>query len=199
MQTDETIKLIGNKVSVSEQDLFKHVYRAIGMKGRVNRTIDENYIRQHTKVSTLIYHPFWLAKTLVIADRPPFPPRTLPNMIFIDAVSGYRGVFSRIPPISDQETNLSDLVQMRISEKGEAVRYVKNVQEKQINRSYILKKPRHEIKEVFLVYLPLWKVAVRSELINETFYINANTGESEKFMAQRWQNGKDLLQPLQKK
>lgn len=193
MQTDESIAIIGEKVNVSENDLFKHVYKAIGMKARMNRTIDENYVRQHTKVCTLVYHPFWLAKTLVIADRPPFQPRTLPNMIFVDAVSGYRGVFSRIPPITDQQMNHRDRVQMRISKKDDVTKYVKNVQEKQINRSYILKKPRHEIKEIFLVYLPLWKVAVRSGLINETFYINANTGESEKFMAERWQHGKDLL------
>ncbi|QKY68832.1 hypothetical protein [Lentibacillus sp. CBA3610] len=192
--TDRSIKLIGDKVAVSENNLFKHVYKTAGIKARLNNMIDEDYLRQNTKGCELIYHPFWLAKTLVIADRPPFPSRTQPNMVFVDAVSGYRGVFSRIPPIREQQISLSHLAQLRISEKDDAIRYVKNVQEKQINRSYILKKPRHEIKEISVAYLPLWKVAVRSGLINETFYINGNTGESEKFMAERWQNGKDLLQ-----
>jgi hypothetical protein len=193
--TDASITLIGDKPPFSQNELYKYVYKAAGIKARLNRTIDENYLQQHVKRCELVYHPFWLAKTLVIADRPPFPPRKQPNMIFVDAVSGYRGVFSRVPPIRNQQLDQSRLVQMRISDKADAERYVKNVQEKQINRSYILKKPRHEIRDISLTYLPLWKVAVRSGLINETFYINGNTGESEKFMAERWQSGKDLLQP----
>ncbi|SFA85101.1 hypothetical protein SAMN04488072_102312 [Lentibacillus halodurans] len=188
-----SIKLIRNKVIVSENNLLNHVYKAAGFKARLNRTVNEKYLQQHAKVCKLIYHPFWLAKTLVIADRPPFSPREQPNMIFVDAVSGYRGVFSRIPPITDQQVNHDDLIPMRISNQDDAVRYIKYVQTRQINRSYVLKKPRHEINELFLVYLPLWKVVIRSGLVNETFYINGNTGESEKFMADRWDGGKDLL------
>jgi len=190
---EATIKVIGDNITVTEHELYKHVYKAAGFKARLNRSINEHYLRQNTKTCDLMYHPFWLAKTLVIADRPPFPPRTHPNMIFVDAVSGYRGVFSKVPPIHDREIGHGSLVETYITDKREAERYVKNVQEKQINRSYILKKPRHEIKEIFLVYLPLWKVAILSGLVNETFYINGNTGESEKFMSERWQSGKDLL------
>ncbi|WP_010530309.1 hypothetical protein [Lentibacillus jeotgali] len=195
MQTNEgTIKVIGDDVIVSENALYKYIYKAAGMKARVNSSINEHYLRQNAKTCELIYHPFWLAKTLVVADRPPFPPRIQPNIIFVDAVSGYRGVFSKVPPIHDQEIGHSSLIESNIADKEDAERYVINVQEKQMNPSYILKKPRHEIRELFLVYLPLWKVAILSGLVNETFFINGNTGESEKFMSERWQSMKDFLQ-----
>lgn len=195
MQTkNATIDLVGNEALISQNEVYQHVYKAAGIKARLHRTIDKKYFQQHAEVCELIYHPFWIAKTLVIADRPPFPPRKQPNMIFVDAVSGYRGVFSKVPPIRTEQIDQSKRIQALISDKADAERYVKNVQEKQINRSYILKKPRHEIRDITLTYLPLWKVTVRSGLINETYYINGNTGESEKFMAERWQSGNDLLE-----
>lgn len=87
----------------------------------------------------------------------------------------------------------ADVVPMRIPDEDTAKKYVHDVQDKQINRSYILKKPRHEIRDIFPAYLPMWKIAVRNHVLNETFYINANTGELETHMQKRWQNGRDLL------
>jgi hypothetical protein len=186
------IQRIGTNL-ITDAVLYKSIYKSIGVKGKFNHKVNPDYVRAHAVEKELIYHPFWIVKNLVIAERPPFPPKKMPNVIFIDAVSGYRGLFSRIPPVTDEKVEESSLALLRISKEEELKKYIKNVQEKQINRSYILKKPIHEVKEVSLVYLPIWKVKVKSGEINDTFYINGNTGESEKFMSERWKNGKDLL------
>lgn len=196
MQTDQIdakiIQRIGNKL-ISETVLYKSIYKSLRVKEKINKSVNIDYIRKNMTEKELIYHPFWIAKNLVIAERPPFPSKKMPNVIFIDAVSGYRGLFSKIPSIIKEEVRGDNLAPLRIKQEEEVKKYIKNVQEKQINRSYILKKPLHEVKEVSLVYLPIWKVKVEGDEIDETFYINGNTGESERFMSERWKSGKDLL------
>lgn len=196
MQTNKMagkkIQRIGNKL-ISDPELYTSIYKSLGVKGKFNNTVNPDYIRKHVLEKELIYHPFWIAKTLVIAERPPFPSKKMPNVIFVDAVSGYRGLFSHIPPVTEEEIETNTLATLRINKEEDVNKYIKNVQEKQINRSYILKKPIHEVKDVSLIYLPIWKVKVKSEDLKETFYINGNTGESEKFMSERWKSGKDLL------
>jgi hypothetical protein len=187
------IRRIGNRL-ISETLLYKSIYKSLGVKEKMNKSVNIDYIRENMTDKELTYHPFWIVKNLVIAERPPFPSKKMPNVIFIDAVSGYRGLFSKIPPVIEEKVEGNTLAPLRISKEEVVSKYVKNVQEKQINRSYILKKPLHEVKEVSLVYLPIWKVRVKSDEINETFYINGNTGESEKFMSERWKSGKDLLE-----
>jgi|SRR5690625_2517097 len=188
----EKIQRIGNK-TISDNILYKSIYKSIGMKGKFNNTLNPDYIRDHLAEKELNYHPFWIVKNLVVAERPPFPSKKMPNVIFIDAVSGYRGLFSKIPPITDENVETEILTTLRIN-KEDVNKYIENVQDKQINRSYILKKPIHKVKEVTLVYLPIWKAKVKSDEIRETFYINGNTGDSEKFMSDRWKNGKDLIE-----
>ncbi|SES64286.1 hypothetical protein SAMN05216389_101215 [Oceanobacillus limi] len=181
-----TIQRIGAGEIVSEAEVYQSVYKNLGLRYKLNRAIDEKHVRDFMTERKLIYHPFWVAKTLVIAERPPFPAKKIPNVIFVDGVSGYRGVFSKVPPMTQEEVEPDSLVPVRIPDEKSARNYVKDVQQKQINRSYVLKKPIHEIKEISLDYLPLWKVVVKSELISETFYINANTGESEKYLSGTW-------------
>ncbi|MFA1818786.1 hypothetical protein ACDX78_01065 [Virgibacillus oceani] len=197
MQTNKMavkkIQRIGNK-TIADEMLYKSIYKSLGVKGRVSKKISPDYIRHHLLKKELIYHPFWIVKNLVIAERPPFPSKKMPNVIFIDAVSGYRGLFSKIPPITEEEVEAHALATLRISMDEDVTKYIRNVQEKQINRSYVLKKPKHEVKEITLVYLPIWKAKVKSDELDETFYINGNTGESEKFMSDRWERGKDLLE-----
>lgn len=178
--------------TISEALLHKSIYKSLGVKGKVSRTITPDYIRDHLVEKELMYHPFWIVKNLVIAERPPFPSKKMPNVIFVDAVSGYRGLFSHVPPITDEEMESDRLTPLKI-QKEDVNKYIKNVQEKQINRSYILKKPIHEVKEVSLVYLPIWKARIKSGEIQEIFYINGNSGQSEKFMSERWKSGEDLL------
>lgn len=185
------IQRIGTE-AISDDALYKAIYKSIGMKGWFNRTWSPDFIHKHLVAKELIYHPFWIVKNLVVAERPPFPAKKMPNIIFIDAVSGYRGLFSKIPPIIDEEVESDVLTPVQIPREA-LDKYIKNVQEKQINRSYILKKPLHEVKEVSLIYLPIWKAKVKSDEINETFYINGNTGDSEKFMSKRWKSREDWL------
>lgn len=186
------IKQIGNEI-LGMDELHQAIYKSLGLKTRFNRNIDARHIKENIRDVELKYHPFWMVKTLLVAARPPFPPRKLPRMLFIDAVSGYRGMFSHVPPVSESNIETEKLVQPVIKDETETNRYIKDVHEKQINRSYILKKPEHEVLEKELVYLPIWTGTVQSDFVNITFHINANTGESEKFLADRWQNGKDLL------
>lgn len=186
------IQRIGSE-TISDKILYKAIYKSIGVKRRFNKAWSPDYIRNHLVKKELIYHPFWIVKNLVVAARPPFPPKKTPNIIFIDAVSGYRGLFTKIPPLKNEEVEMDVLVTVQLPEE-ELDKYIKNVQQKQINRSYVLKKPHHEVKEVSLVYLPIWKAKIKGDQINETFYINGNSGESEKYMSERWKNRKDLLE-----
>lgn len=169
------------------------MYKSLGMKARLNKTITADYLKEHTTSSSLLYHPFWMVKNLVVADRPPFPPKKIPRMIFVDAVSGYRGIFSHVPPVSEEAVDEGLIVQPFIQE-NEVDRYTEDVRAKQINKQYLLKKPRHEQVETALVYLPIYKVVVESNEINKIFYINGNTGESERFLSERWKSGKDLIE-----
>lgn len=187
----ERIKRIGNH-NISEKTLYTSIYKSIGLKAKLNSTITKDYIKSHSADVRLLYHPFWMIKNLVVADRPPFPPKKIPRIIFVDAVSGYRGIFSHVPPVTEEEAGDEQIVSPYIG-KNDVGRYAEDVREKQINKQYMLKKPNHEHLETSLVYLPIYKVTVGSDEIDQTFYINGNTGESEQFLSDRWLNGKDLL------
>ncbi|MFS0671578.1 hypothetical protein [Ornithinibacillus sp. 179-J 7C1 HS] len=188
-----SIQRIGVGNIINEAEIYSFIYKSLGIGYKLNKNINENYLRDFTSEKTLIYHPFYIAKTVVLAERPPFPPKKTPNLIFVDGVSGYRGVFSKVPPITEEEVEEDFLVPVRIPDDKAALQYIKDVQQNQINRSYVLKKPLHDIKGVTLHYLPIWKVVVNSGYIKDVFFINANTGESEKYLSSRWRNGKDLL------
>ena len=162
------------------------------MKARLNKTINADYLKKNTTSATLLYHPFWMVKNLVLADRPPFPPKKIPRMIFIDAVSGYRGIFSHVPPVSEEAVG-DRLVVEPVIQENEVGKYAEDVRRKQIDKQYLLKKPRHKIVETSMVYLPIYKVVVDSAEVDRTFYINGNTGESEQFLSGRWESGKDLI------
>lgn len=190
-KAEKLISRIGDK-NISDARLYKSIYKTLGIQQKLNQTVNPDYVRDHTTRKEMRYHPFWMAKNLIVADRPPFPPKKIPRIIFVDAVSGYRGLFSHVPPINTESIADKMLTASQITEEH-VDRYIKDVQEKQINRSYILKKPRHENKATELVYLPIWEVTVRSSELDHTFYINGNTGESEQFISERWRNGKDLL------
>ncbi|CAM4333410.1 hypothetical protein [Lacicoccus alkaliphilus] len=189
----QTIKRIGEK-NITEEKLIKSVYKSLGAKERFTRRVDTSYIRAHITGQELIHHPFWMVKSLIVAARPPFPPKKIPRMIFIDAVSGYRGIFSHVPTITEEEAADGSIAAPFLRNEEDIDIYIRHVQEKQINKQYLLKKPEHEVVEKTLAHLPIFKVRVESAEINDVFYINANTGESEAFLSERWRSKKDLLQ-----
>ncbi|MBP2004845.1 hypothetical protein [Halobacillus andaensis] len=156
----------------------------------MNRSIDADYIKNHITSTKRVYHPMWVAKLLVIADRKPFPPRKKPNMVFVDAVSGYRGLFPTVPPMNDREVENGEVVPAQLTKQQVEETYILDIQQNQINRSYVLKKPSYQLEELFLTYLPLWNVHVDSSYLTKEFIINANTGESEEYMSQLWGSGK---------
>ncbi|MFC4557645.1 hypothetical protein ACFO3D_05410 [Virgibacillus kekensis] len=189
----EKIGVIGKKEKITERDIYPHMYKALKWRTRINKSITEEYLNEHTVSKALFYHPIWLAKILLIARRPPFPPKKIPNMIFVDAVSGYRGLISSIPGTVIQEVDPQPLISPKINEQDAVKRYVEDVQINQINRSYVLKKPEYDLRDLSLVYLPLWRVKVESDLLTKEFTINANTGESEEYMSSLWDSNKLLL------
>lgn len=181
------VSLLGED-TVSEKELPTHIYKSLQPPLKWNRQLNEAAVEKGIVKKEKIYHPMWIVKMLVIADRKPFPPRIKPNMAFIDAVSGYRGLFPNVPPITGAEVPTTELEKAVITKQELLEKYVTNVQEKQINRSYVLKKPRYELKETEMVYLPLWKVEVDTDFLTKTFIINGNTGESEDLLMKLWKS-----------
>lgn len=182
----EKLTVMGSHNLIDQEALYTHIYRSLKWTIRIRGNINKEFVRSNTTNVALMYHPIWLAKTLVIADRKPFSPKKTPNMVFVDAISGYRGIVSKVPETADVKVHKNQIVSANINDDNAIVNYIKDVQTKQINRSYVLKKPRHKIIEYFLVYLPLWMGKVSSHELNKEFTINANTGESENYMASLW-------------
>jgi len=185
----KTITLLGKNKLISHDRLYFHMYKALKWSEKLKRNVNSSYLKRNMTNQELFYHPLWIAKTLVIAGRSPFPPKKIPKMIFVDAISGYRGMLSTVPDMVDIDVKPKELNEVGITVE-EAEKYIKDVQEKQINRSYVLKKPDHQLVELSLVHLPLWKVIVKSDVVNKEFIINANTGESEEYMGNFWQESK---------
>src|SRR5699024_9370415 len=104
----------------------------------------------------------------------------------------YRGIFSHVPVLTDEEAGEGQIVAPYIMEE-DLHKYAEDVRKKQIDKQYLLKKPGHETVETTFVYLPIYEVKVKSSEVDRTFYINANTGESEQFLSERWRDGKDLI------
>ncbi|WP_173918209.1 hypothetical protein [Halobacillus sp. Marseille-Q1614] len=183
------LRLIGSGGEITENEVPKIIYKNLGVQLKMNRHIDAAYLKDHITNTKRLYHPMWVAKLLVIADRKPFPPRKKPNMVFVDAVSGYRGLFPSVPPMKEAEAGSGEIVPVQLTKQQVEETYIIDIQQKQINRSYVLKKPRYELKDLFLTYLPLWKVSVDSSYLTKEFVINANTGESEEYMSKLWKSG----------
>ncbi|ARI77885.1 hypothetical protein [Halobacillus mangrovi] len=179
------VSILGEE-SIMEKDLPEHMYKNLKPSLKWNRQLNEETLKQGITKKEKIYHPMWIVKMLIIADRKPFPPKIKPNMAFIDAVSGYRGLFPNVPPITPTEVSDSKVRRAEITKQELLSKYIVDVQDKQINRNYILKKPRYEIKAIDLVYLPLWKVDVDTNFLTKTFIINGNTGESEELLLKLW-------------
>ncbi|WP_150462143.1 hypothetical protein [Nesterenkonia ebinurensis] len=181
------IQLIGEKSApLSDKAFLSGVRRGLGpvRRFRVSSAQAEAAISSRK----LIHHPIWLAKILSYADRPPFPPKVRPNVVFIDAVSGYRGVMETIPPLRDplgDDDAAAHQSALKITTAEQTRPYIKAVLDK-VDRSYMMKKPRHSIEEITLVYLPLWRVKLDLAEGPDELIINANTGEPETYMADQW-------------
>ncbi|WP_143414431.1 hypothetical protein [Halobacillus massiliensis] len=186
--SSKTLQLIGTGEGVKKEELSGLIYRSLGVQVKLNKRLTKDYLKDHITEQQMFYHPLWVGKLLVIADRKPFPPRKKPNMVFIDAVSGYRGLFPSVPPLKGAEASAAQTVGAEITKQEAEEKYIIDIQEKQINRSYVLKKPRYELRELFLTYLPLWKIRVDSSYLTKEFVINGNTGESEEFMSKLWKS-----------
>lgn len=174
--------------SIQEHELPKYMYKGLKPSLKLNKKLDENVIKKGIVKSEKVYQPMWIVKMLIIADRKPFPPKIKPNMVFVDAISGYRGLFPNVPPVTQQKVASSKVKDATITKQELLEKYLINIQEKQINRNYVLKKPRYEVKEAEVVYLPLWLIEVDTDFFTKTFLINGNTGESEDLLKKLWKS-----------
>jgi|SRR5699024_946467 len=185
------ISILGNNELLSREQVYDSMFKSLKWSTRVKKEINSDFLKKNTKQKELIYHPLWLAKLLVIADRKPFPPKKTPMIAFIDSISGYRGLLSKVPNIVKVKPAMNSKIRKpMITDSDEIKKYIIDVQKSQINRSYVLKKPEYEIIDHFLVHLPLWKVTVDNSMLKQKFVINANTGESEGHMASLWNTNK---------
>lgn len=137
-----------------------------------------------TSKGELLLHPMWFAWAEVIADRPPFRPVVRPTVIFVDAFSGYRGQLTTVPHTQEVDRDVGMVQPARIREEERASELVRDVQIQQINRSYVLRKPRHQIRRLEMLYLPLWRFDPGGG--GQVAVINAVTGDDESYLAGRW-------------
>ncbi|QQK77735.1 hypothetical protein HUG15_20535 [Salicibibacter cibarius] len=182
---EKNIQVIKGKEMIAEEQLDSMIYKSL--RWRQKRTMPRRAIHQYISEKHYFYHPMWIIKLLIIAERKPFPPRITPNMAFVDAFSGYRGLFTNVPPTEQKLVKDGALVTPKIETEDQVDKYVKQVQ-RNINRKYLLKKPKYEIKDTFLVYLPLWFTELKIKGRKQSFIFNANTGESEEYMARLWKS-----------
>lgn len=185
----DTVTVLGKDTLIQEGNLYSFMYKSLEWRTKMNKNIDVNFLKMHTISTELFYYPMWIAKILLIAERKPFPAKKIPNMIFVDAISGYRGLFSSIPVMVEKNVDSSKLVDNTINNLERAKQYIIDVQKKQINRAYVLKKPDYHLEDLFLAYIPIWRVRVEGPSFQRRFFINSNTGESEEYMSKLWENG----------
>lgn len=172
--------MIGPARPLQSKALLRALRQELGSKKRRSLTA----LYQTVTSQKLIYHPLWLGKVLTLAARPPFPPKKTPNLVFVDAVSGYRGVLERIPTLEEGTPDDGQYVQPVIDLNEVARQYVQSVLHT-INRGYVLKKPEHQLASLELVLLPLWQISLDLDT-PQRVYLNGVTGESESYMANLW-------------
>lgn len=129
----------------------------------------------------LLLHPLWIAWSDVLADRPPFRTAVRPSVIFVDAVSEYRGLLASVPHTQVVE---AATVHPATVSRERAMELVVDVQRSQINRSYLLRKPRHEVRRLELLHLPVWVFDPGGGA--PAGYVNAVSGADESYLAGRW-------------
>ncbi|MFK5583765.1 hypothetical protein [Serinicoccus sp. LYQ131] len=132
-------------------------------------------------VGELVLHPLWIAWSDVLADRPPFRTAVRPTVIFVDAVSQYRGLLATVPHTQVVEDGVVHPATVR---RERALELVADVQQTQINRSYLLRKPRHEVRRLELLHLPVWRFDPADG--TAVGHVNAVSGADETYLAGRW-------------
>ena len=174
--------VIGGEEPLDEEAILAGAHRGLGMLRRLR--VSRGRLRSADASMRLVHHPMWLAKVVSYADRPPFPAKAKPNVVFVDAVSGYRGVLETMPALTKLVPAGHDTPEPVVASEPDARRYVAAVL-RRVDRSYLLKKPRHVIRDLTIAFLPLWHVRVDLDGGIECV-VNGNTGEPETYMASLW-------------
>jgi len=127
-----------------------------------------------------VFHPFWFIKAVSYADRIPFPPKVRRYVIYIDAVSGERGLTDRFPQIEQQTAGIHTVRSPQLI-KDNIKPLVDDLVESLILRRYLLKRPTVEVMDPELIYLPFYyvRIKVTAETIH-IFSVNALSCEVKK-------------------
>lgn len=183
-------------LTVLGDDILTETAARAGVRRRVRRTLTAT-------PGQLLLNPIWVARVEVVADRPPFAPLVRPRLIFVDGVSEYRGLLESVPPVREvavQEDPAGShaapvgeyrarmdgeliAVHRNVVDRDRALELVQDVQMRQINRSYALRKPRHRILDIVVQHLPLWRLETTTGAVAT---VNAVTGADESYLASRW-------------
>lgn len=108
-----------------------------------------------------VFVPFWFIKVASYADRIPFPPKVRRYVIYIDAISGERGLTDRFPRTEERDAG-EYRVRSPYMKEDTIKPMVDDLVESLILRRYLLKRPSVEVMDPELVYLPHYYVRVRT-------------------------------------
>lgn len=127
-----------------------------------------------------VLHPFWFIKVAAYADRLPFSPKLRRHVLYIDAVTGERGLTDRFPEI-EKKTRTGKKIVPPLLKDEDVKQMTEELIENLILRTYLLKRPRIEVAGRELVYLPHYQVRVnvRDGEIH-SLSVNALSGEVKK-------------------
>ncbi|WP_138418637.1 hypothetical protein [Aquibacillus sediminis] len=187
---DEQVNLITSKKE-KYLPLAKLIYKNLPLRDRLKGKINVEYIEKGITEETCYYHPFWTAQLLVIASRKPFASKVSPQMVFVEGMTGYRGILTDVPYTKTETVEKELLLAPHISTINEVKKYVQDVQQNQINSMYMMKKPTYKLKKLELNYLPFWKVKVETPIVKSEMLLNVNTKENEQYLLKRWKRGRE--------
>ena len=120
----------------------------------------------------MCYKRLYFNKLLGLAARPPFQPKKINYTLFYDPVMGQGGLTDCIPAYEEREVDESQIVRERYTLDDYEMQK-DNIIEKNILRSYLLKRPELKYIGREEVYLPYWVFTYAPDV---QILVNAATG-----------------------
>ncbi len=122
------------------------------------------------------YRPFYFVNIEALCDRPPFKPKKVYYVIYIDAVSGRYGLTYVYPNYSSYYAKKEDICS-EVFTKHKIEDMLSNIIEKLILRKYVIKRPSLKILNGKMVYIPYYEVKCDG---NDIYLVNILSGEVNK-------------------
>jgi hypothetical protein len=126
------------------------------------------------------YYPFWFIKAEAYADRSPFSPKLRRHVLYIDAMTGDRGLTNQFPKIEQKSKTKIDVLSPRFN-KEKVDNLINELVEDFILRPYLLKRPTVKIVGKELIYLHYYLVNVKTKSdVRYSLSVNSLSGEIRK-------------------